>query len=159
MNWRIPVFVLAVLTPFAWALWQFASYRPIVDRGTYKEVDLKAMSNFEMDQVYATDADIPKQYRDLDGQRVLMIGEMWAPYSVDGRLGGFDLCYSIAKCCFSGPPKIQHFVKASVPNGKQAGYYEGPVKVMGTLRVGVEQQDGRVASIYRLEVESVTPAG
>src|SRR5262245_4241369 len=70
-----------------------------------KEVDLKAMSNFTFDQQRGTIDDVPAKWRSLDGAKVVLYGEMWAPLDAsNGGLGGFDLCYSIAKCCFNGPP-------------------------------------------------------
>lgn len=129
----------------------------ISQRGDLLVVDLKAMSTFEMDQVNATDEDIPRKWRELDGKRVECSGEMWSPYSAGGRLGGFQLCYSIAKCCFNGPPKVQHFVQVTVPEGRSVDYHQGLVHVTGTLRVGVTRAQGKVQSVYRLEVETVTP--
>ncbi|HEX2971980.1 MAG TPA: hypothetical protein VHP11_06585, partial [Tepidisphaeraceae bacterium] len=74
------------------------------------------------------------------------------------QVAEFDLVYSIAKCCVTTSPKIQHFVKSKVIPGKPVDYYSGLVKVVGTLHVGVEKGDGRIRSIYRVDVESVTPA-
>ncbi len=82
---------------------------------------------------------------------------MWAPHSAAGEVAGFELCYSITKCCFNGPPKVQHFVKATVRSSR-VGYHSGSVNVVGTLHVGVEQGDGRVQSVYRIDVEKVDPA-
>src|SRR3954466_8668129 len=47
--------------------------------GGYKQVDLKAMSSFEFDQVNGTKQDIPEQWRNLDGKKVILRGEMWSP--------------------------------------------------------------------------------
>jgi len=129
----------------------------ITDYGSYKLVDLKAMSNFEMDQTSATNKDVPQKWRDLDGQHVALEGEMWAPESAAGALTKFDLVYSIAKCCFSGPPKVQHFVKATVLPGKEVYYYNNLVRVVGKLHVNVVQEAGKVASVYQVEVESIEP--
>jgi len=127
------------------------------DRGSYLEVDLKAMSNFEMDQYTATDSDIPPEWRRLDGRRVLMIGEMWDPSGTDGRLAKFQLVYSKQKCCFSGPPKAQHFVDCGVIKNKRVGYYDTLVKVVGTVHVGVKHDGEKIRSVYQVEVESVEP--
>lgn len=127
-------------------------------KGDLYVVDLKAMSLFEMDQIDATDKAIPPKWRELDGKRVQCTGEMWSPYSAGGRVAGFQLCYSIAKCCFNGPPKVQHFVQVQVPDGRSVRYYPELVKVVGKLQVGVVRSQGRVHSIYRMEVESVDPA-
>jgi hypothetical protein len=125
--------------------------------GDLTVVDLKAMSDFEMDQIRGTNDDVPARYRDLDGKRVMLAGEIWAPQSADGRINRFHLVYSIDKCCFSGPPKVQHFVRCKIKDGSNVDYCRGLVNVIGTLHVGVEEADGRVQSVYRLEVERVDP--
>lgn len=121
----------------------------------YTQVDLKAMSTFTFDQVGGTKNDIPEKWRALDGKKVVLYGEMWQPYTADDRIAGFDLCYSIAKCCFSGPPQVQHFVKSKVPAGKTVEYFEHQVKVTGILHVNVIRDAERVASVYQLDVDSV----
>lgn len=129
----------------------------IKDRGDRVEVDLKAMSNFPFDQTNGTINDVPKQWRDLDGKRVELVGEMWAPNSVAPELNQFELVYSIAKCCTSGPPQIQHFVQSKVTDGRNVPFYGGLVSVVGTLRVDVKNDGGRVSQVYALDVESVRP--
>src|SRR5579862_9865915 len=103
-NWRIMTFVAVVAVPimliFCWWLNEFLS-GGIHDYGAYKEVDLKAMSTFDMDQTNATLEDIPAKWRALEGQKVMAIGEMWAPHSADdsAKLDYFQLVYSKTKCC------------------------------------------------------------
>jgi len=118
-------------------------------------VDMKAMSDFNMDQANGATADIPRYYRDLDGKRVMLAGEMWLPDTASGPLDRFQLCYSISSCCFNGPPKVQHFVKATVLPGHDVEFTQGIVNVVGTLHVGVERGDGLVKSVYRMDVEKV----
>jgi len=125
--------------------------------GGYKQVDLKAMSSFELDQNEGTINDVPPKWRALDGQKVILTGELWQPYSANNQVAGFDVCYSIAKCCFSGPPQVQHFVKSRVPAGKSVNYYDGLVKVKGTLHVDVKSDQGKLASVYQLDVENIEP--
>ena len=67
----------------------------IHDRGGYKEVDLKALGFFEMDPSNATLKDVPPQYRALDGQKVLLKGEIFAPHDVS-NIKQFELVYSMA---------------------------------------------------------------
>lgn len=123
-----------------------------------KQVDLKAMSSFPFDQNNGSVNDVPKQWRDLDGQKVVLYGEMWQPSSAGDKLDNFELVYSIAKCCFSGPPQIQHFVHSKVNDNGKADYYDGLVKVVGTLHVDVKRDKDKVVSIYQLSVDSVEPA-
>jgi hypothetical protein len=128
--------------------------------GGYLAVNLKHMSSFVFDQQNGTVNDVPQKWRELDGKKVILVGEMWNAQDAGNSLGSFELCYSIAKCCFSGPPQVQHFVQSTVPAGRTARYYNGPVKVRGTLRVNIvkDPQAGKVDSVYQLDVESVEPA-
>src|SRR5437762_793941 len=60
--------------------------------GGVKQVDLKTMSDFVFDQQAGTLDDIPKKWRELDGQKVVLYGEMWNSLSAgDGRVGQFEL--------------------------------------------------------------------
>src|SRR4051812_36721398 len=88
----------------------------IKNKGDYYEVDLKAMSTFPFDQSNGRIEDVPKRWRELDGKTVTMVGEI-APgsQSAAGVDQKFDLVYSVAKCCFTGSPQIQHFVKVTLP--------------------------------------------
>ena len=124
----------------------------------YVEVDLKAMSTFPFDQVNGTIDDVPQKWRELDGKKVIFYGEMWAPNAASPEIDKFELVYSIAKCCFSGPPQIQHFVQSKVKNGTVPNY-SGLVQVRGTLRVDVQKGEDKVRSVYHLDVEDVQQVG
>ena len=126
--------------------------------GGYTYVDLKAMSTFAFDQANGTINDVPARWRELDGKKVILHGEMWEPQGAGPTVSDFQLVYSIAKCCFSGPPQIQHFVHATAMPDAKLGYYEGTVEVRGVLHVDVKKDQGRVTSVYQLDVESVQPA-
>lgn len=160
INVRLTLFMAIVLGMVGFVLWKFVENKVtggIINRGSYLEVDLYTISNFEMDQSKASQDSIPKSFRDLDGKRVMLIGEMYQPYAVAGKISEFDLVYSISKCCVTTSPKIQHFVKAKVVPGKTVNYYPNLVRVIGTLHVGVEMGQGRINSIYRLDVENTEP--
>jgi hypothetical protein len=164
INWRVLVFVAVIILPIAllffWWLNEALS-GGIHDHGAYKEIDLKAMSSFDMDQTNAKMEDIPEKWRALEGKKVLMMGEMWAPnYAGDSaRLNYFQLVYSKTKCCFSGPPLAQHFVDGNVVKGSHVYYYDVPVKVLGTEHIFVRKDPttGVIKSIYHVDVEKVTP--
>jgi hypothetical protein len=160
INWRIIVFAIAMVLPVGALLYTFLDEvvtGGVHDRGGYLEVDLKAMSNFEMDQFTATSQDIPEQWRKLDGKRVMMLGEMWEASDAGGKVGKFQLVYSIAKCCFSGPPKAQHFVDCAVVKDKRVGFYQNLVRVVGTIHIGVKHDGEKIRSVYQVDVESVEP--
>jgi len=132
----------------------------VINKGDYFDVNLQSMGNFEMDQRMGTLADIPQRYRDLNGKKVLLQGEVApAGYSA-GRGSDFDLCYSVAKCCFGGPPKVQHFVACKVPKDAKKvpdWIWSGQIKVFGTLHVKVKKEGELITSIYQLDIERIEP--
>ncbi|MDB5324478.1 MAG: hypothetical protein JWM57_47 [Phycisphaerales bacterium] len=162
LNLRVLLFVLVFGGIIGWVTYVGISSAMtggvVLNKDGYYEVDLKSISLFPLDQQNGATADIPERIRALDGKKVVLVGEMWAGNSAGSAVGGFDLCYSIAKCCFSGPPQAQHFVK-STPSQKGVGLpmYDGLVRVKGTLSVGVVQEAGKVQSVYRLSVDSLDP--
>lgn len=161
VNIRLVVFLVAIGAIVGFPTYLFVDALVsggIKDRGDYIYADLKAMSDFPFDQVNGRLEDVPQRYRQLNGKRVMVEGEIWAPNSSGPQLRNFELVYSISKCCFSGPPQIQHFVEANVVNGGTVPYYRGVVRVVGTLHVNVERDPtGKVARVYRMEVEKVEP--
>jgi len=161
INFRMLIFIGVVAVMVGYPIYVLIDSQlsgGIKDIGNgYTQVDLKAMSLFTFDQTDGTINDVPEKWRALDGKPVVLYGEMWQPYSADNEVAGFDLCYSIAKCCFNGPPQVQHFVKSRVKKGKTVGYYDGRVKVVGNLHVNVTKDAGKVASVYQLDVDSVEP--
>lgn len=127
--------------------------------GGYIETNLKAMGNFNFDGNNGTIEDVPAQWRALDGKKLSLEGEIWAPNEASDEIHNFELVYSIAKCCFGGPPKVQERIYCKVPEGKSISYEGGVANVKGTLHVSVKKEGGAVTSVYTMEVESVTPAG
>lgn len=116
-SWRTTAIIATALFLFGYPVYVYMDALitgGITRQGNLLVVDLKAMSSFEMDQDAGTTEDIPKRYRQLDGKRVLLIGQMWEPYTAEGKIRNFTLVYSISNCCFNGPPKVQHFIQASV---------------------------------------------
>lgn len=159
INFRMILFAVVVLALIGTPVYIYLDSRlsgGIKNHGDYLEVDLKAMSNFPFDQINGSLDEIPSQFRALNGKRVMVEGEIWAPNSAGNELQNFELVYSIAKCCFSGPPQIQHFVQSKAVKGK-VPYYSGLVRVVGTLHVDVQKAGGQVSSVYQLQVESVDP--
>jgi hypothetical protein len=163
INWRIAIFgaVVCAMVGVPFYIWADEVITGgIHNHGDYKEVDLKAMSTFDMDQMNATTNDIPAKWRSLEGQKIMAIGEMWAPHSSDnGRLDYFQLVYSKTKCCFSGPPLAQHFVDGNVVKGSHVYYWDVPVKVWGTEHTWIRKdpQTGVIKSIYHFDVDKVEP--
>jgi hypothetical protein len=162
INWRIAIFiaVIGAMVGVPFYIWANEVITGgIHNRGDFKEVDLKAMSTFDMDQVNGTMQDIPQRFRDLEGKKVMMVGEMWSPVSAgEDKLSYFVLVYSKTKCCFNGPPLAQHFVDGNVVPGATVYYYDTPVQAWGTMHVFVRKEAGGVIkSIYHVDIEKVEP--
>jgi hypothetical protein len=122
------------------------------------DVDLKTISLFSLDQQSGTLDDVPARFRELDGKKVTLVGEIWAPGAAGNYVGGFDLCYSVAKCCFSGPPQAQHFVKTTPSKpGAPIPYYGGLVRCTGTLKVNVTRDADKITSVYQLSLDEIEP--
>jgi hypothetical protein len=159
-SWTLKLMAVAAAVIVGYPLFDAidtAVPHPPHKRGDVWVCDLKTLSSFELDQVHGQTRDIPRAFRDLDGKRVEMAGQMWAPYRADGRVRDFDLVYSVANCCFCGPPKVQHLVKAKLRNGASIRYQGGRVEVTGTLHVGVQTSGDSIESVYRVDVDSVEP--
>lgn len=163
INFRMVAFGLIVLAILAFPIYWYLSVAltgGIRDAGNgYKEVDLMAMVTFPFDQKYGTVEDIPPKYRALDGQKVILTGEMVPMQSAAPEINAFSLVYSVAKCCYSGEPQVQHFIHSTVDRGKKVPYYGGLVKVSGTLHVNVKKAEGKVESVFQFDVEDVEPLG
>ncbi len=159
---RVALLVLIVLVPLGalgYIYWDFqrtGGIQALPDG--YKLVDLKAMTTFDFDQQNGTAAQIPDRWRALDGEKVVLEGEMFTSRSATGTVDSFDLVYSIANCCYGSEPQVQHFVKSEAI-GDPVKFYRVPVRAKGTLRVDVQKSEGRVASVFHLDVEDVEPLG
>ena len=161
-NPRVLLFVLVFGAIIGWPVYMYLDMsmnHGIKQRSDgVTDVDLKAMSLFPLDQQAGQTVDVPERFRALDGKKVSLVGEMYAPNAAGNAVGQFDLVYSIAKCCFSGPPQVQHFIKSSPQKaGEGMPYYGGLVRVTGTLHVGVERDAEKVSSVYRLTVDAIEP--
>jgi hypothetical protein len=164
INFRMLIFAGIVLFLLGWPVYTFLSESltgGIHNRGAYSEVNLKAMGQFDFDPTGGRISDVPPMYRALDGHKVLLEGEIYAPTDAGSNLTNFQLVYSIQKCCFNGPPRVQERVFCTVPNGSLKmvdGVYH---KVFGTLHVTcrTDAKTGLVDEVYHLDAEHVEPAG
>src|SRR5205085_12481001 len=126
--------------------------------GGYLEVDIKALGNFQFDASIGALSDVPQRWRELDGKRVILTGEIYAPTEASDKIHQFQLVYSIAKCCFGGPPKVQERVFAFVPKDMDVPNLTNQfARVTGRLRLNVQKDGGQVGSLYTLEVDRVEP--
>lgn len=132
------------------------------DGPSYEEVDLRGLTFFPLDPDRGTDADIPACWRRLDGRRVRLEGEMYAPFAPVAAVDRFELVHwrSGSGAPSRRPPRAQERVFARVPEGGPTvpNYqYHGEVQVYGTLHVGVKKAEGSIVSVYTLTVDRVEP--
>ena len=129
------------------------------NRGSYFEVDLKALSTFPFDQENGQIDDVPLRWRELDGKTVELRGEI-APGTLtsSGVDGKFDLVYSVSKCCFTGSPQIQHFIKVTVPQDTKVQVNSDKVIVRGKLHVNVtkDPETGKINGVYHVTSQEIT---
>jgi hypothetical protein len=163
INFRMLFFIatIAVIVGYpVYVLVDTQLSRGIKDAGGgYLEVNLKSMSTFSFDQVNGNLEEIPEHYRALDGKKVVLKGEMWSPMGAGDEVDSFVLVYSIAKCCISGKPLVQHLVISKPMPGRRIAFYSGLVEARGVLHVEVKKNAEGVESIYTFDVESVRPVG
>src|SRR3954451_19426510 len=83
VNWamvaRVGLVVALVLALVGYALkvtYESVIQGGVVASGDHFNVELKQMSNFEMDQLNGTVADVPQRYRELDGKKIMLEGEV-----------------------------------------------------------------------------------
>ena len=160
LNLRVLVLAGVVLLPIGWMTYTFIVLtigQGIEQVGDYKQVDLKAMGNFPFNDRTDGPDQVPEVYRQLDGQKVLLIGQMYSDFAASPRVNRFQLVYSIQNCCFNGPPKVQERVFCQVPGDKTVPIYDGLSRVYGTLHVRAIREKGMVVSVYDLDVERVEP--
>ena len=131
----------------------------IKDRGDYFEVDLKSLGSFPFDPAQDDLGSIPEKWRKLDGKKVALVGEMYVDGSAAPKVGRFQLVYSIQKCCFGGPPRVQERVFVNAPAGNPVPFSWTPVRVVGTLHVDAKRVDGEVESVFEMDLDSVEPLG
>ena len=162
INFRLVALLALLALPFmyfGYVIIDQAITGGVKDRGSYLEVDLKSLGQFPFDPVQDDTASVPERWRKLDGKKVMLTGEMYAGGSAAPKVPAFELVYSIQKCCFGGPPRVQERVFVRAPEGKPVPFYWQPVRVVGTLHVEAKKVEGQVVSVFDMEVESIEPVG
>lgn len=158
INVRLIVFLLVICTPFVYIIGKSVMHAMtggIVDRGGYKDVDLKALGNFPFDQTEGQVTDIPERYRNLNGQRVRLTGFMYAPENAGARGDKFQFVYDVNKCCFGGAPQVQERVFAYAKQGSPLYPYTVLAEIIGTLHVRIvkDKDTGAITSVFDMDVE------
>lgn len=163
MNLRIIIFATLLLALIGYPAYIYLDNRlsgGVKDLGNgLVLVDLKSMSTFPFDQNAGRIDDVPQKWRELNGKKIVLEGEMWSKNAAGPELTEFQLCYSIAQCCFSGPPQVQHFVDCVMRDGGAVPYLSGLVRVVGTLQVNVQydKETGKVLTVYQMVVDDLQP--
>jgi len=160
VNVRLVAFVLVVSLPFVWIIGSAVMHslnHGITDHGDFKDVDLKSLGNFSFDDVSGTEAQIPKDFLALNGQRVRLTGFIFQPQRTEGSDWRFQFVYDVNKCCFNGPPQVQERVFAYAKG--EPPEVSGLAEVFGNLNVRLirSPDSGKVTSVFDLDVESVKP--
>jgi hypothetical protein len=161
INFRMIVFGAVLLGLIGIPVYIYVDsviHHGIKNQGNYYEVDLKSMGNFSFNDLNGSVDDIPAQWRQLDGKRILLQGEVFAPNEAGDHMSQFQLVYSIAKCCFGGPPKVQERVFAVVPKDMEVPNLSYQfARVTGTLHINLTKEEGKVNQMYVLNVDKVEP--
>lgn len=161
INLRIIVFAAVVLFLIGTPVYIFVKENVtggIETVGDTTKVDLKALGNFPFDDTVGTVSDIPARYRALDGKKVQLEGEVFAPDEAGDSMSQFQLVYSIAKCCFGGPPKVQERVFVEVPQSmKVPNLSYNFARVTGTLHIDLKREEGKSTAVYILKMDDIRP--
>ena len=162
ISLRLLIVLALVAAPFVYfgyVIIDQSLHGGVTNRGSYYEVDLKSLGYFPFDANKDGLDDVPAQWRQLDGKRVALQGEMYAPSGAGDTVDSFELVYSIQKCCFNGPPRVQERVYATAKKDAGVRYYSQVVRVVGTLHVKAQRNEvGAIEKLYEMDVESVDPA-
>src|SRR5262245_4734368 len=89
INFRMIVFGAVLLARIGIPVYIYVDsvvHGGIKNQGSYLEVDLKSMGNFSFDDLNGTSNDIPAKWRQLDGKRILLQGEVFAPNEAGDRM-------------------------------------------------------------------------
>jgi hypothetical protein len=162
ISLRLVLLLALVAAPFVYfgyVIIDQSLHGGVTDHGTYFDVDLKSLGYFPFNADTDGIDNVPAQWRQLDGKRVALQGEMYSPTGAGDNVDAFELVYSIQKCCFNGPPRVQERVFAHAAKNATVHYYPQIVRVVGTLHVKAERNEaGTIQRLYTLDVESVDPA-
>lgn len=94
--------------------------------------------------------DLPAEIKQLDGQRVAMLGFLWAIYDYDD-IHKFGLVGSHWSCCYGIPPGLSDVVIVNLAEGHEGlSQTFNPVRVQGTLRIGEKKEGGFTVAIYEM---------
>jgi len=122
----------------------------------YDVIEVKALSNFALDQTTGTIDDIPAKWRALDGKPVEVTGDV---VPLGGGPTPHQVCLGFVPPHYRGPPLAQRFVLANAREGKSFVVPDfDSITVAGTLHVAVARSaDGQLMSVYTMDVDRIEP--
>jgi hypothetical protein len=98
---------------------------------------------------------VPDEIKKLDKQQVAISGFM-VPLGLSNEgVKDFILIKNQMLCCFGQPPKLNEWIMVRSSKPMKATV-EVPIVVLGSLQVGEEYVQGQLASLYRLQAESIS---
>jgi len=123
---------------------------------TYRPINLRALSSFNLDQFNGTNSDIPLSVHELDGKQVEIEGVFLSQGSEmsPGQIAIFNHRTSFEA------PVAQNFVFANPSKPRYIGEPGDWVRVRGVLHVNVEHDDEpatshMIKSVFKLDVDSI----
>lgn len=96
---------------------------------------------------------LPQEVTDLDAKLVRIQGFMQP--EIDGETDVETFLLINDACGCDGTPKLNEIVYCVMPEGQRAKIVPGVVRVIGTLYVGEDKEDGEVIGIYYLDVTKI----
>ncbi len=130
--------------------------RPAAREG-YQCLSFNDISNYP----YREDKDgkpldkVPDEIKKLDKQQVAISGFM-VPLGLSNEgVKDFILIKNQMLCCFGQPPKLNEWVLVRSSKPLKA-VVEIPIVVLGSMQVGEEYVQGQLASLYRLQAETIS---
>lgn len=98
---------------------------------------------------------IPAAIRAADGKMIRINGYM-TPLDYDGgKTRQFILSLDPSSCCYGDMPQVHEMIQVRMKTDGVPVHGYVPVQVRGVLRVGAKRDGPMLASIYRMEAESV----
>jgi hypothetical protein len=100
--------------------------------------------------------EIPRRILALSGARVAINGFMMPMDFDGGGVSEFLLNGNYDMCAFGAPSGLNEWVLARLTGGRRTRFVgHAPITVYGTLDVGERERNGRVESLYRMEVDFI----
>ncbi len=145
-----------------WTLLLAAAVGTLVSAQAYQRVSFNTLSNYEYELPDPLDPKpvsvanvIPASVKALHGKMVSVDGFMLPLDLNQEGVSLFMLNASIDMCYFGAPVRMNEWILVRMKAGKRAKFTHLGMIVKGRLEVGEEMKNGRVASLYRLEADSV----